>query len=721
MIPHDKPRHRRSSFLRSRTAAALALSLMLTGGGAVMATTAASAVDFLPTTGGLPTTNYDNASGNYGKKVSVGDTIKITNDSYDEFNKDPSVRVGIRWQVREQGSSENGPFIQEGDDTNTSYTVRAQDAGLEVYAYLYAERVNSSGTVIASASTSTQFFDVNGTPGLRKKDGYPSTAPAVEGAPYWSWKGSTATNPTGFLYPSLPDAYTPYYSAHAGYLGGPDTYVWHRVKDGVDTVVQTNKVTAANNDSRTNQWYYPTQADEGAQFYVISTWNSTSSKTYNPDTYSVKSALSKPIAHDPNESATPPTADKDIHFVTEPGIFGSAETGGTLNLANLGTDPWYKSESITWTFHRTVNGVEQVTTIAGADGKDSIVVPEEAAPDADGSYVVSARVVATANDGTVIERTADSAPIRKGIDPRAPKATTDPQFTGDSTFAVNGTAKVTVDGWSGDPEYTYAWYRVKTGVQPEVVGTESSYTFTKADEGARFGVLVTGTNAYGSAVAEVDSPVIAGAESTLPSITVTEEPKLLGQDADNSGDVTVGEKVKAEGGTYSVPSPKVTYQWYTTDADLAAEQKADPDAKVTAQAAVNVEDALTPIDGATSAEYTARASDATHTLVVRVTAAQSGYQSAVSYLVTDAPVRAAAPGATPPGDDDPAVTTPIASKPVPAKDPASVKALKDPKGSLAYTGFDAAPVAMGGVAALALGLLLMLVNRRRKGGAHTEA
>jgi hypothetical protein len=173
-----------------------------------------------------------------------------------------------------------------------------------------------------------------------------------------------------------------------------------------------------------------------------------------------------------------------------------------------------------------------------------------------------------------------------------PQNTAAPTITGQaregSTLtAENGT-------WSNSPtSYAYQWQRCAsdgTGCANISGATSKTYTLAAADVDHRVRVVVTATNADGSASANSAPSAIVSATGAP---TNTAKPTI-------SGTPAVGELLTANNGTWTGGASSFTYQWQRCPAGTTA--------------------ACVDISGATSKTYTVRTADVGSALRVNVTA-----------------------------------------------------------------------------------------------------
>ena len=178
----------------------------------------------------------------------------------------------------------------------------------------------------------------------------------------------------------------------------------------------------------------------------------------------------------------------------------------------------------------------------------------------------------------------------------APLNVVAPSITG--TMGVGSLATVTPGTWTGTPAptFTYQWQRCNadgSGCANIPGATSTSYTIVAADGGKKLQVIVRATNTAGFASVSVlaAEPVV----TTPPVISVA--PSI-------SGLARVGSVLSATPGTWTAtPAPTFTYQWRRCDAN--GENCVD-------------------IASATASTYIPTAADVGRTILVRVTATNSG-------------------------------------------------------------------------------------------------
>jgi len=196
--------------------------------------------------------------------------------------------------------------------------------------------------------------------------------------------------------------------------------------------------------------------------------------------------------------------------------------------------------------------------------------------------------------GAVVAALAVSAGIAFALGTAAaPQNTSLPSVSGSARDGSTVTASHGT--WSNSPaSYTYAWQSCDSqGGNCKAIGagnTGKQYTVTTADVGSRLRVIVTATNASGSASATSRTTGTVTATGVAP--VNTSPPVISGTTKENQV-LTV-----APGGWTGSPAPTFTYQWQRC---------------ATAGA-------CTDISGAVAATYTAGSVDVGNTLLAKVTA-----------------------------------------------------------------------------------------------------
>jgi hypothetical protein len=272
-----------------------------------------------------------------------------------------------------------------------------------------------------------------------------------------------------------------------------------------------------------------------------------------------------------------------------PTISGTAQDNQTLTAHNgswSGSDP--KTFSYVW--HRCDSSG---SNCSGTGGQSS-------------TYRVTSsdvghrlRVVVTAKNSAG-SATATSAATDVALAAgAAPVNTSLPTITG--TVQDNSTLTASAGSWTGTAPltYTYDWRRCdadgngcNTSVtRSRTTATTAAYRVTSSDTGHRLRVVVTATNAVGTAAATSAPTAVAGAAGTPPRNTAL--PSIRGTAQDN-------QTLTAAVGTWTGTAPiAFGYQWYRCDVNG---------------------NACAAIGGAAGAAYRVTSSDVGHRLRVTVTA-----------------------------------------------------------------------------------------------------
>ena len=183
-----------------------------------------------------------------------------------------------------------------------------------------------------------------------------------------------------------------------------------------------------------------------------------------------------------------------------------------------------------------------------------------------------------------------------------------PTITG--TMKVGTIVSATAGTWAGTPAptFTYQWQRCNadgTGCANIPGATSASYTIVAADSGKKLQVVVKATNISG-----------IGTVSVLATDAVVANPPVNSTRPSVTGLARVGSVLSATTGTWTGTLPiTYTYQWQRCDAD--------------GENCVN-------ITGATASTYIPTAVDVAKTVVVSVTATNTGGFASVASLETTA-------------------------------------------------------------------------------------
>jgi hypothetical protein len=252
------------------------------------------------------------------------------------------------------------------------------------------------------------------------------------------------------------------------------------------------------------------------------------------------SAAADPVAPDPPANGTPPT------------ISGVARDGQTL-LGDRGT--WLGTPTLSYSYQwrRCDSAGSNCTDIPGAT-----TVTYDLRP-ADVGATVRFGVVAINAGGSTTATSSSSAVVN----PDPPTNTTAPAITGTLRDTQNLTA--TAGTWTGTPtiSYAYRWRRCDSGGAgcSDIPGaTVPTYGLKPADVGSTLRVVVTATNAGGSAP---QTSAATGVVAPDPAVATT-RPSIAGTPQDNR-------TLSGDDGTWT-GTPTLTYarQWQRCDASGTA-------------------------------------------------------------------------------------------------------------------------------------------------------
>jgi hypothetical protein len=332
------------------------------------------------------------------------------------------------------------------------------------------------------------------------------------------------------------------------------------------------------------------------------------------------SAISSPIGQIPGNLALPV-------------ISGTALTGQSLTTTNGSWTPADTTFAYSWLRCTDNTSVGSCTTITGATASSYTIVGADTGKyirsrvtgttGAGSDYASSApsAIVGLDSDGDGVPDAADSCPSQAGARPNGcpPSVitpTAPPTLSG--VFNVGQSISSSTGSWSvtGDPlgyALTYQWQRCPdtTPANCTNIGgaTGSAYTLTASDYAKRVRVLVTATNADGSAnQASAISGVVGQApvNNTPPSI---------------SGTAKVGQVLTGSQGLWSPADATLGNQWLRCTDNASS-------------------GSCSPIAGATAATYTLLAADDGKFIRLRVTATTAAGTSSVdsaasAQVVTD--------------------------------------------------------------------------------------
>ena len=267
--------------------------------------------------------------------------------------------------------------------------------------------------------------------------------------------------------------------------------------------------------------------------------------------------------------------------VTAPTISGTAQIGQALTATS---GSWNGDTPITFTYawERCDTAGSNCAAISGATGNPYSVVV------ADGGHTLRVAVTAHNASGTATAQSTQTSTVKAAT---APSNTALPQISG--TSAVGSTLTASNGAWSGSTPitYTYAWQRCATnGASCGAINgaTDQTYRVANGDAGHTLRVVVTATNAAGSAQATSAfvsvSSVSAPVSSVAPAV---------------SGTAKQGQTLTTNTGTWTGGSITFSYLWYRCDAG---------------------ETNCAAISGATATTYVVSSSDVGHYLLSIVVA-----------------------------------------------------------------------------------------------------
>jgi sugar lactone lactonase YvrE len=262
---------------------------------------------------------------------------------------------------------------------------------------------------------------------------------------------------------------------------------------------------------------------------------------------------------------------------TPPSVAGEAVDGQTLGVVN-GT--WANAPArYAYQWQRCNASGEDCEDVEGADTQSYTSV--------NGDLGSTVRVIVTAinSGGSTSVATSATGVIAAAVPPNNTEA---PTIVG--TPEVGVSLRVDAGAWSGTPpRFAYTWERCDsagTECTPLEGATEAEYVPEDTDVGATFKVVVTGSNAAGSA--EASTPV--SAPVTVEATGELEAPRISGTpDADSV--------LYASVGAWTGTERHFSYQWESCAA---------------------AGDECTPIAGATDWEYELGAGNVGHSIRVRI-------------------------------------------------------------------------------------------------------
>ncbi|HEX8053437.1 MAG TPA: hypothetical protein VF517_10630 [Thermoleophilaceae bacterium] len=268
-----------------------------------------------------------------------------------------------------------------------------------------------------------------------------------------------------------------------------------------------------------------------------------------------------------------------------PVVSGTARDGQSLTTT---TGSWTGTPTISFAYQwqRCDSGGDACVDIAGATGSSYTLVP------ADVGKTLRAEVTAS-NAGGSAASTSDPTGT---VTARPPANSAPPVVSG---TARDGQALSTTNGsWTGTPtiSFGYQWRRCDSagGSCVDIAGaTGSSYTLVPADVGKTIRVVVTASNAGGSAAATSDATGAVAARAP-----VNNAPPVV------SGTARDGQSLTTTTGSWTgTPTIAFAYQWRRCD---------------------SAGDVCTDIAGATGSSYALVPADVGKTIRVVVTASNAG-------------------------------------------------------------------------------------------------
>jgi len=322
-------------------------------------------------------------------------------------------------------------------------------------------------------------------------------------------------------------------TADPGTWSDPDatfTYAWQRCDAShVCTTI----------DGATGPAYTPTSADVGGSIRVEVT------ATNVGGTSTVDSATTDAVR------PAPPT------LVIAPSVDGEATVGSTLTA-----DPGSWSDpdaTFAYAWHRC-DDTGACTPVAGATDPTYVV------GNGDLGFRVGVTVSAVGAGGTGTADSPPTAPVAAAV-PVPPAMTVSPSIEGEATV---GSALTADPGTWSDPSasFGFSWQRCdRSGSCTSVDGaTAGTYTVTADDLGWSLRVEVTATGVDGAAATAGSAPV--------GPVTVPPPPSSVSPPA-VSGDATVGSTLTADPGSWTGPTPTITYTWQRCDGNGSCATVAD--------------------------------------------------------------------------------------------------------------------------------------------------
>jgi subtilisin family serine protease len=237
---------------------------------------------------------------------------------------------------------------------------------------------------------------------------------------------------------------------------------------------------------------------------------------------------------------------------TIPAVSGTAQSGATLTTTH-GT---WSGSGITYTYEWlrcTTSAASSCSEIAGATAATYV------AQAADVGKNLRSRAIATNSDGASLANSNPTATV-VAPPPVAPAGTGLPVVTG--TAATGSTLTGDYGQWTGTApmRYTPQWLRCTTSNVTSCASisgaTRLTYALTSADRGKQIRLMITTSNAKGTAVQR--SAATASIAGVDPPAN-TAYPTINGSTA--AGTVTAGSTLTAGAGTWSGSPTGYAYQW----------------------------------------------------------------------------------------------------------------------------------------------------------------
>jgi uncharacterized repeat protein (TIGR01451 family) len=407
----------------------------------------------------------------------------------------PSPTLAYQWE-RCDASGANCSSIA--GETASSYTLASADIGATV-------RVSVTGTNVAgnASATAVQTAAIAAAAAAPVSPALPTIA------------GTTTTGQTLTLTPGT----------WTGVPAPTLTHQWQRCDLGGSN--------CANVAGQTATTYTLVSADAGSTMRVVETG------TNGTGSASASSAQTAAVNMAPVDAVLP-------------AITGTATAGQTLS-ASTGSWSGYPVPTYSYQWERCDGAGANCASIASATASSYLL--------ATGDVGATVRIVVT---GTNSSGNAAATTTTTGVVSAAnaaPVNTVAPAISGTTTVGQLLTAGT--GSWTGfpAPSYTYQWRRCDAaGNTCADIGsaTASTYTLASADAGTTIRVVVTGTNATGSAAGtSTQAGVILDAPANTAAPTF-------------SGTTVSGQILTAADGTWTgTPAPTFGYQWQRCDASGA--------------------------------------------------------------------------------------------------------------------------------------------------------